>query len=88
MANLVSRFDAAAENVKKLSKRPDNETLLELYAFHKQARNGDATGKRPGLIDMVGRAKYDAWANLKGTGRDAAMTSYIDLVDRLLKADG
>ncbi len=88
MADLASKFDGAAEDVKKLSKRPDNKTLLELYSYHKQAKNGDATGKRPGITNMVGRAKYDAWAKLKGTGRDAAMQAYIDLVDRLLKADG
>lgn len=87
MADLASKFDAAAENVKKLSKRPDNNTLLELYAYHKQAKNGDVAGKRPGFTNMVGRAKYDAWAKLRGTGRDAAMQSYIELVDRLVKAD-
>lgn len=87
MTDLSKKFEKAAVDVKKLSKRPDNQTLLELYAYHKQAKNGDVTGKRPGFIDMVGRAKYDAWAKLKGTATDAAMQSYIGLVDRLLKAD-
>lgn len=87
MADLSSRFETAARDVQKLSKKPDNKTLLELYAFHKQAKNGDVSGKRPGFTNMVGRAKYDAWAKLKGTGRDGAMQSYIDLVEGLLKAD-
>ena len=87
MSDLAAGFEEAAVNVKGLSKRPDNKTLLELYAFHKQAKNGDVTGKRPGFTNMVGRAKYDAWAKLKGTGREAAMQSYMDLVERLLKAD-
>lgn len=87
MTDLAQKFEQAAQNVQKLTKRPDNNTLLELYAFHKQANNGDVSGKRPGFTNLVGRAKYDAWAKLKGTGKDTAMQSYIDLVDRLLKAD-
>lgn len=87
MADLSSRFETAAQDVQKLSKKPDNKTLLALYAYHKQAKNGDVSGKRPGFTNMVGRAKYDAWAKLKGTGRDGAMQSYIDLVESLLKAN-
>ena len=87
MTDLAQKFEQAAQNVQKLTRRPDNNTLLELYAFHKQANNGDVSGKRPGFTNLVGRAKYDAWAKLKGTGKDTAMQSYIDLVDRLLKAD-
>lgn len=86
MADLASKFETAAKDVNKLPKRPDNNTLLELYAFHKQVKNGDVSGKRPGFTNLVGRAKYDAWAKLKGTGRDGAMQSYIDLVEGLLKA--
>ena len=85
MADLISRFETAAQNVQKLTKRPDNKTLLELYAFHKQAKNADVSGKRPGFTNMVGRAKYDAWAKLKGVSKDEAMQSYIDLVERLLE---
>ena len=84
MADLAARFETAAKDVQKLSKKPDNKTLLELYAYHKQANSGDVSGKRPGFTNMVGRAKYDAWAKLKGTGNDGAMQSYIDLVERLL----
>jgi len=83
MADLKTRFETAAEEVQDLPKRPDNDTLLELYAFHKQANMGDVSGKRPGFTNFVGRAKYDAWVKLKGTSKKEAMQSYIDLVKRL-----
>ena len=68
---------------KKLPEKPDNMTLLKLYALYKQASEGDVEGKRPGFTDMVGRAKYDAWAAIKGTSGDDAMKRYIELVDSL-----
>jgi len=83
MADLKTRFENAAEEVQELTERPDNDTLLELYAFHKQANVGDVSGKRPGFTNFVGRAKYDAWAKLKGTSKKEAMQFYIDLVKRL-----
>ena len=73
-------FAEAQERVKKLSKRPSNEQLLQLYGLYKQATAGDATGSRPGMLDLVGRAKWDAWSKLKGTAQDAAMQQYIDLI--------
>ena len=85
MANLEATFATAAQSVKQLPSQPDNDTLLKLYAFYKQATQGDANGKRPGFTDFVGRAKYDAWAELKGTAREAAMQSYVDLVEQLKK---
>ena len=83
MADLKASFEAAAAASKTLSERPGNQTLLQLYALYKQGSGGDVEGKRPGFGDMVGRAKYDAWAALKGTGRDDAMQRYIDLVNSL-----
>jgi carboxylesterase len=82
---LEQDFAAAQERVKKLAKRPPNETLLALYALYKQGTEGDASGKRPGLLDPVGRAKHDAWAARRGTGREAAMQAYVELVARLEK---
>lgn len=82
---LSEDFAQAQERVKTLSKAPSNEDLLELYALYKQATVGDVTGTRPGMMDFKGRAKFDAWTKKKGTGRDAAMTAYVALVDRLLK---
>ncbi|MDG4594240.1 MAG: acyl-CoA-binding protein [Candidatus Contendobacter sp.] len=86
MSDLASRFQTAAEDSKKLSKRPDNDTLLKLYAYFKQGSAGDVEGKRPGFTDLVGRAKYDAWAKLKGITNEEAMRQYIDLVDSLKSA--
>jgi len=83
MSDLATRFQTAVEDSKKLSKRPDNDTLLKLYAYFKQGSTGDVEGKRPGFADLVGRAKYDAWAKLKGTPKDEAIQSYIDLVESL-----
>lgn len=83
MTTLQSQFDAAAQAAMNLPTRPDNETMLRLYALFKQAQSGDAGGNRPGMFDMVGRAKYDAWAALKGTSPEAAMQAYVDLVASL-----
>ena len=85
MTDLKSRFEIAAKEAQSLTKKPDNDTLLQLYALYKQATTGDVTGSRPGLFDAVGRAKYDAWAKAKGTTQDAAMQKYADLVDKLKK---
>jgi diazepam-binding inhibitor (GABA receptor modulating acyl-CoA-binding protein) len=83
MADLQAAFESAVANSKSLSERPDNTTLLKLYALYKQATAGDVTEKKPGFGDMVGRAKWDAWNGLKGTGKDAAMQQYVDLIDSL-----
>lgn len=86
MSDLKARFEAAVANSKTLSERPDNSTLLKLYALYKQATAGDVEGKRPGFTDMVGRAKFDAWAAIKGTAGDEAMRQYIALVESLQAA--
>ena len=83
MSKLDTAFDAAVAASKTLASRPDNQTLLQIYALFKQASQGDVTGKRPGFTDLVGRAKYDAWAKLQGTARDDAKQAYIDLVKEL-----
>jgi acyl-CoA-binding protein len=83
MSDLKTKFATAAEDSKKLSSKPGNDVLLKLYSLYKQADSGDCEGKRPGFTDMVGRAKYDAWAALKGTNSEAAMQQYIDLVESL-----
>jgi diazepam-binding inhibitor (GABA receptor modulator, acyl-CoA-binding protein) len=83
MSDIAARFEDAQVRVKKLSRTPSNDDLLELYALYKQATSGDVSGGRPGMLDLKGRAKYDAWAKKKGTSRDAAMEKYVALVDRL-----
>lgn len=82
---LADDFRSAQERVKTLTTRPSNDTLLELYSLFKQATEGDVRGKRPGMLDLRGRAKYDAWAGRKGLGQDDAMRRYVELVDRLLR---
>jgi diazepam-binding inhibitor (GABA receptor modulator, acyl-CoA-binding protein) len=82
-ADLKTRFEAATAAAKQTKKRPDNAALLKLYSYYKQATEGDIKGERPGGFDFVGGAKYDAWAKLKGTAKDEAMTQYIKQVERL-----
>ncbi len=81
--SLQDQFAQAQADSKNLSERPDNMTLLKIYALFKQGSSGDVEGKRPGFTDMVGRAKFDAWEALKGTSQDDAMQQYIDLIEEL-----
>ena len=81
--SLQAQFEQAMADSKNLPERPDNMTLLKIYALFKQASTGDVDGNRPGFTDMVGRAKYDAWDGLKGTPKEAAMQQYIDLIEGL-----
>jgi diazepam-binding inhibitor (GABA receptor modulator, acyl-CoA-binding protein) len=83
MATLKSKFEVAVTQSKKLPDKPDNNTLLKIYALYKQASVGDVDGKRPGFTDMVGRAKYDAWAAVKGKTSNQAMQEYVDLIESL-----
>ena len=79
----VEEFEAAVKSVKGLSKAPDNSSLLELYAFYKQATAGDVSGKRPGMLDVRGRAKYDAWTKVKGLSAEDARSKYVAKVKSL-----
>ena len=81
--DLKAKFEAAAAAAKQTKKRPDNATLLKLYSYYKQATEGDVKGERPGGLDFVGGAKYDAWSKLKGLSKDDAMQNYIKQVERL-----
>jgi diazepam-binding inhibitor (GABA receptor modulating acyl-CoA-binding protein) len=81
MSDLAQRFTAAQARIKPVTGL-GNDVLLALYALFKQATAGDATGSRPGMLDLKGRAKYDAWAKHKGMTTDAAMTAYVALVDQ------
>ena len=83
MADLKAQFDEAVAASKSLPEKPDNMTLLKIYALYKQASSGDVDGKRPGFTDMVGRAKWDAWNEIKGTGKDDAMKQYVSLIEDL-----
>ena len=76
-------FEQAAQDVQSLPERPDNETLLRLYALYKQGSEGDITGEKPGFFDFVGTAKFEAWSKLKGMPRERAQQQYVDLVASL-----
>lgn len=83
MSDLKKRFAQAQQDVNGLAARPDNDTMLKLYALFKQATKGDATGDPPGGFDFVARAKFDAWSTVKGTTANDAMQQYVDLVESL-----
>jgi len=83
MSDLQSQFEAAQANATRLSERPDNPTLLKIYALYKQATAGDNAEKKPAFSDFVARAKWDAWNAQKGLSSDAAMQQYIDLIESL-----
>ncbi|MFC0403275.1 acyl-CoA-binding protein [Paraburkholderia rhizosphaerae] len=83
MSDVDARFTQAVQDVKELPERPGNLTLLRLYALYKQATDGDAPDERPGLMDIVGKYKHDAWVALNGMAPDAAKQEYIDLVESL-----
>ena len=83
MSDLKAKFEKAVADSNSLPERPDNQTLLKLYALFKQASSGDVEGKRPGFTDMVGRAKWDAWSEIKGISADDAMKQYVALIEDL-----
>jgi acyl-CoA-binding protein len=83
MSDLEERFSTAQERIKSTSKTMTTDLLLDLYALYKQASSGDVTGKRPGMLDMKGRAKYDSWEKRKGMSSEQAKEAYISLVNQL-----
>jgi acyl-CoA-binding protein len=80
---LQAAFQHASRDVQNLEERPNIENLLKLYALYKQASEGDVQGERPGMMDIKGRAKFDAWAGLQGMSAEEAMQGYVDLVESL-----
>ena len=83
MTDINSRFEQAAVAAKALPERPDNDTLLQLYALYKQGSSGDVSGDKPGFFDFVAMAKYEAWERLQGLSEEDARQQYIDLVQSL-----
>ena len=80
MSDLAQRFADAQARIKPVSVGTDVQ--LDLYGLFKQATLGDVSGSRPGMLDVRGRAKYDAWAKRKGLSKDAAMEQYIAIVGK------
>lgn len=83
MSELSASFEAAVKNSTTLSERPDNATLLRIYALYKQATEGDNEARKPSFTDVVGRAKWDAWEKLKEMDGDEARRRYIELIESL-----
>ena len=83
MSDLKARFEQAVATSKTLSGRPDNLTLLKIYAYYKQATEGDNPAPKPGFTDIVARAKWEAWTKLKGRGQDDVMQKYVELISEL-----
>ena len=83
MSDVNAKFEEAVKNSTSLSERPDNATLLKIYALYKQATEGDNEAKKPSFTDMVGRAKWDAWEKLKDTSLDDAKQQYVELINAL-----
>ncbi len=76
-------FAQAAADVKNLTSKPSNDDLLQLYALFKQSIVGDNETARPGMFDLQGKAKWDAWTKLKGMAKTEAQEKYIELVKDL-----
>lgn len=83
MSNEKEMFEKAADAAKTLQQRPDDDTMLQLYALYKQGSSGDVSGEKPGFFDFVGRAKFEAWEKLRGTGEEEARRQYVELVRKL-----
>lgn len=85
MSDLAQKFRDTVDYVQNADGdfEPSNELKLKMYALYKQATEGDVTGKKPGMMDFVGRAKYTAWEELKGMSADEAMQTYIDAIEEL-----
>ena len=81
--DLTKQFEKAARDVNNLESKPSVENLLKLYSFYKQATLGDVKGKRPGMLNLSAKSKYDAWKKIKGMSTEEAKKSYIDLVKTL-----
>lgn len=83
MSELNEQFEKASVAVKSLSERPDDNTMLQLYALYKQGSSGDVSGPKPGFFDFVGSAKYEAWGKLAGVTAEDAQQQYVTLVSKL-----
>ncbi len=87
MSDLKQQFDEAVEKVRSAPAdgdyKPSNDDKLRMYALFRQAQDGDVAGKRPGMLDPVGRFKHDAWAKLKGMSQEEAMQLYINEVNKV-----
>lgn len=82
--SLDNQFAQAQLDVKTLTKRPSDAQLLDLYAYFKQGTEGDNTTSKPGMFDIKGQFKWNAWKDKAGLSKDEAKQKYVDLVNQLL----
>lgn len=76
-------FEGAQEFAKS-SLKVDTDTQLKLYGLYKVATCGKVDGStRPGMWDITGRAKWDAWSDwsTRVDSPEKAMAIYVDLVE-------
>lgn len=85
---MESKFKQCVEDSKKLKDDPGNEAKLKLYSLYKQASTGPNTTAKPGAFDIVGKYKWQAWANLGDKTKEEAMKEYVEYVEQLEKELG
>lgn len=81
---LLDHTNKKAAAVQSLTKRPSDDELLKLYGLYKQTTVGDNTTAKPGVFDLKGKYKWQAWKDLEGTSQEDAEKEYIALADELL----
>ncbi|KXN72564.1 acyl-CoA-binding protein [Conidiobolus coronatus NRRL 28638] len=77
-------FAKVAEDVKTLTTKPSNDVLLALYAHFKQATVGDNNTSAPGMFDLTGKAKWNAWNDIKGLSQEDATAKYIEIANKAI----
>lgn len=80
-------FEQAAGDIKTHGKNLSNENMLKLYGLYKQATVGDINIAQPGMFDMKGKAKWNAWNQEKGKTTEVAKREYVQEVLKYLPED-
>lgn len=87
MGAFDAEFAQAKERLNSLKEDPGNEVKLKIYALFKQATIGKCNTPKPGMMDIVGKYKWNAWNDLGSMSQDDAQQEYIKLVDNLAGAE-
>ncbi|XP_034464541.1 acyl-CoA-binding protein-like [Hippoglossus hippoglossus] len=85
---MTESFLKAVEESKVLKERPGKDELSELYGLYKQSTVGDVDHERPGILNFVGKLKWDAWIPKKGMTKEEAMAAYVAEVEKLKEKYG
>ncbi|KAK4698886.1 hypothetical protein P7C70_g7383, partial [Phenoliferia sp. Uapishka_3] len=84
-----ARFERAVDIIQSLPRNGPIQTnyddKLLLYSVYKQATEGDVKTSRPGMLDILGRAKWDAWNKKKGVSEDDAKRHYVEGLVKILR---